>query len=392
VNDSLTLHLVHPGNPFSADPDGIVSVQRNFVLAAPEHMVFRYWGVGRPGVPEPPANPFGFRAVLSSVQQRPPIPLSLRFAARALGVRRRIRDGVLRFDRVETALPFLASPLPKVLFLHVWDLTDVTGVHSDSRWQHFRRLYSPVLDAVVGRMNRVYVLRPEVGRHLADRVPKAADRIRPFQVPVDLARFVRSDTAHRRDARADLSRRFSISRRARIVAFAGRLEAVKHPEVVTEVARTMATDPRPVHFVIAGSGSLRQQMERTAGERAPGRVHFMGPVSQDRLAMLLDAADACLLPSGFEAVPNVVLESLACGTPVVASPSGVVADLLIRKEVGRLAVTPEGFADALRETFAWNGRRAKACRRIALAFAPEGLNRDLYEDVRVVAGETPASR
>jgi predicted NUDIX family NTP pyrophosphohydrolase len=35
VSDRLTVHLVHPGNPFSADPDGIVSVQRNFIDAAP---------------------------------------------------------------------------------------------------------------------------------------------------------------------------------------------------------------------------------------------------------------------------------------------------------------------------------------------------------------------
>jgi glycosyltransferase involved in cell wall biosynthesis len=397
VSGRLTVHLVHPGNPRSTDPDGIVSVQRNFIRAAPEDLEFVYWGVGRPGAGETEetegtdgTDGIHFEPVVSSIKQRPRIPLSLKFAVGSLRTRERIRRGILRFDRVESALPFLGSPLAKVLFLHVWDLDDVVGLHSDSRWRRLGRLYGRVLDAVVPRMDRVYVLRQEVGRRLAGRLPEVAQRVRPFGVPVDVSRFSPLDAAARRAARAELSRQLAIPRDARIVAFAGRLEAVKQPEAVAAVSQVMTDDPRPVHFVIAGTGSLRRDMERTAGTASPRRMHFMGPVSQERLASILSAADACFLPSGFEAIPNVVLESLACGTPVVASTSsGGVADLLAGQGVGKVALnSPEGFAAALREMFAWEGGRARACREAAMPFAPDAVNRDLYQDVRVMTGAT----
>jgi glycosyltransferase involved in cell wall biosynthesis len=387
VSDRPRVHLVHPGNPFSTDPDGIVSVQRNFVHAAPEDFEFLYWGVRRAGVKErQEAERIRFRPVVSSIMQRPRVPLSLKFAAGSLRARRHIDAGVLRFDRVESALPLLGSPLAKVLFLHIWDLADINGRHSDSRWRRLGWLYGRVLDAVVARMDRVYVLRPEVGHLLARRVRGLDGKVRPFGVPVDVSRFALSHGRHRREAGAELCRQLDIPDGSRIVAFAGRLEAVKRPLVIAEIAKAMAADPRPVHFVIAGTGSLRRELERSSGAVAPGRVHFLGPVSQDRLASVFGAADASLLPSGFEALPNVVLESLACGTPVVASSSaGGVAYLMNGRGIGQLAPnTPGAFADGLRAVFAWEGARADACRQAVLALAPEAVNKDLYQDLRTL--------
>lgn len=384
-----TVHFVHPGNPSSHDPDGIVSVQRNFAAAAPDDFAFRYWGVGRPGLGGPvQAGRIRFRSVVSSLTQRPRVPLSLRFAAGSLRGRGRPEAGILRFDRMESALPFLSSPLPKVLFLHIWDLADIVGPHSDSRWRRFGSFYDRVLDTVVRRMDRVYVLRPDVGDHLARRVPGSEVTLRPFEVPVDVSMFRLTTGSAREEARADLCRRHAIPEHARIVVFAGRLESVKRPLVIPEIAQAMAGDSRPVHFVIAGTGSLQTGMERAVEAACPGRVHFLGPLPQNRLARVFGAADACLLPSGFEGLPNVVLESLACGTPVVASSSaGGVADLLAGRTIGAMASgDPGSFADALRAVFAWEGSRAGACRDAALAFAPETLNASIYEDLRSLIG------
>ena len=149
VGGRTAIHLVHPGNPFSTDPDGIVSVQRNFIDAAPQDFDFGYWGVRRPDAEEPrEAGRIRFRSVVSSIAQRPRIPLSLKFAAASLRAGRHLGSGVLRFDRVESALPLLRSPLPKVLFLHTWDLSDIHGVHSDSRWRRLEWAYGRVLKAV----------------------------------------------------------------------------------------------------------------------------------------------------------------------------------------------------------------------------------------------------
>ena len=58
------------------------------------------------------------------------------------------------------------------------------------------------------------------------------------------------------------------------------------------------------------------------------RVTFCGRVEQDRLSLYYSAADMLVLPSSREGSPNVVLESLACGTPVVACAVGGVVEAL----------------------------------------------------------------
>jgi glycosyltransferase involved in cell wall biosynthesis len=74
-------------------------------------------------------------------------------------------------------------------------------------------------------------------------------------------------------------------------------------------------------------------------------VVFEGAVAHDRLGDWYRSADLTVLPSLSEGVPNVLLESLACGTPFVASRVGGVATLARDPR----ALVPPGDADALAE-------------------------------------------
>ena len=74
------------------------------------------------------------------------------------------------------------------------------------------------------------------------------------------------------------------------------------------------------HLLLAGDGeeeaNLRQQVLRL---ELVDRVTFLGPVSQQDLAEIYNAADVLVLASSREGWANVLLESMACGTPVVAT-------------------------------------------------------------------------
>lgn len=90
-------------------------------------------------------------------------------------------------------------------------------------------------------------------------------------------------------------------------------------------------------LVIIGSGPMRESLESLALRcGVGGRVQFVGEISQAELVKYYNAADVLVLASRSEGMPNVVLESLSCGTPVVATDVGGARDLVRSGQAGRL--------------------------------------------------------
>ncbi|HQT68297.1 MAG: glycosyl transferase family 1 [Rhodospirillales bacterium 20-60-12] len=86
------------------------------------------------------------------------------------------------------------------------------------------------------------------------------------------------------------------------------------------VIRAMADLPG-LHLTIVGEGPERERLGHLAASLGlAGRVHFAGAVRQSALSFYYAAAEALVLASSREGWANVLLESMACGTPVVASP------------------------------------------------------------------------
>jgi glycosyltransferase involved in cell wall biosynthesis len=371
--------MVHAGNPFSPDPDGIVSVQRNFVRAAPAGFAWTYLGVGRPGVDSvDPAGRIRFEPLISSKAQRPLIPLALRFGARLATIpAARLRGSVLRFDRFEPLVALRGRRGPKVLFLHLWSVWDTTGGASDSRWVRLGGLYARSLRTAVGAADLVYVLHDRTAEEVAALLPAAASKLRRFGVPVDTELFRPAAGAWRPPELEALG----IGRHGRVVAFAGRLEVVKRPLFLPVIARALAERGRDAHVVVAGTGSLEAELASEAARLARGRVHLLGSMPQDRLAAVLRAADAFVLPSGFEALPNVVLEALASGIPVVASSSARGAGTLLSEGTGIVAGDePETLAAGLDEVLGWDRERtARQCRSVAERFGAAAMNAPIYD-------------
>jgi glycosyltransferase involved in cell wall biosynthesis len=101
-------------------------------------------------------------------------------------------------------------------------------------------------------------------------------------------------------------------------------------------------------LVIAGDGPLRS--ERRARERGLlSRVTFAGAIPNEQLAIWYSAADVLVLASRREGWANVLLESMACGTPVVASSVWGNPEVVADPAAGTLMSerTPQGLVDAL---------------------------------------------
>jgi teichuronic acid biosynthesis glycosyltransferase TuaC len=83
-----------------------------------------------------------------------------------------------------------------------------------------------------------------------------------------------------------------------------------------------------VRLLLVGEGPLRANLHALARTVAPGRVRFEDNMAQAQLRFVYSAADVLALPSLREGWPNVVLEAIACGTPVVAADVGGVREML----------------------------------------------------------------
>lgn len=102
------------------------------------------------------------------------------------------------------------------------------------------------------------------------------------------------------------------------------------------IARLHQQEPGRVKGLIAGDGPLRAELEQQAQEAGllPAQLIFLGRV--DGMQEVYARASIFVLTSAWEGTPNVVMEAMACGLPVVATAVGGVPDLLQPEETGLL--------------------------------------------------------
>jgi glycosyltransferase involved in cell wall biosynthesis len=171
----------------------------------------------------------------------------------------------------------------------------------------------------------------------------APDRIETVPYGVDVERF-RPDPLVRTTRRAELA----IGDRVPLVLAAGRLVRKKGFEYLIDA---VALVPDAV-LAIAGDGSLDGELRQRAKQAGvEARVRFLGDVSQQDVGALLAAADVVCVPSvrddsgNVDGLPNVLLEALASGTPVVTTAAGGIQSVVTDDVTG--LIVPERDSAAL---------------------------------------------
>src|SRR5207248_1750555 len=124
---------------------------------------------------------------------------------------------------------------------------------------------------------------------------------------------------------------------------------VKGLDVLLEACAKLRHDGVDHRLYLIGDGRLRKSLETESAIRGlSGIVSFIGPVAHDRLPDWYRAADLTVLPSRSEGVPNVLRESLACGTPFVATRVGGIHEIAYAPDDQLVpADDPAALADAI---------------------------------------------
>ncbi|MBL8286381.1 MAG: glycosyltransferase family 4 protein [Rubrivivax sp.] len=163
---------------------------------------------------------------------------------------------------------------------------------------------------------------------------------------------------------------------APVLLTVGNLVPGKRQSIALEVLRDLSATHPQARLIVVGDGPQRPRLLAQAQQLGIGeRVDFAGAVPQARLPIYYSAADVMLLPSEREGWPNVVLESLACGTPVVAARVGGVPEILSRPFLGAIidSTASAEYARAVREVLA-RAEPADKLRAYALEMGWQGTS------------------
>jgi D-inositol-3-phosphate glycosyltransferase len=170
---------------------------------------------------------------------------------------------------------------------------------------------------VVDEADRLIVNTEDEAQQLISLHHAERDRIDVVHPGVDLATFTPGDE---HSARAALG----LAADERIVAFVGRIQPLKAPDVLLRAAAKLPDVRVLVVGGPSGSGlAAPDQLVRLADELGiSDRVTFLPPQAREQLAQVYRAADVVAVPSYSESFGLVAVEAQACGTPVVAAAVG----------------------------------------------------------------------
>ena len=160
----------------------------------------------------------------------------------------------------------------------------------------------------------------------------------------------------------------------KIILFVGRLEPLKGIDFLFKVVEALGADRRFKLFVVGGMSENDPEVLRlkALSEKMglSATVVFVNRVDRQELATYFSAADVCLVPSYYESFGLVALESMACGTPVIASRVGGLPSLIKHGKTGFLMPwrCPDSYADRLMMIFQ-NSQLSESMRNASIRYA-----------------------
>lgn len=240
-------------------------------------------------------------------------------------------------------------------------LAGVPVIVSSIRNARFGRRWAEILMRWTDWMANVTTTNSALaGKSLSSRGIVAPGRLRVMPNAID-TRWPKEGTRARSEARAELGAAEGES----VWLSVGRLEPQKGHDDALKAVEALKGAGERISLFIVGEGSLEESLESLRNELGlEDEVKFLG--YRNDVEDLMAAADGLLLSSRWEGLPNVVLEALVAGLPVVATDVGGVREL-IEDGVSGLIVPPgdtRAMAEAIRRVIHMNEMQLDALKRV----------------------------
>lgn len=185
-----------------------------------------------------------------------------------------------------------------------------------------------------------------------------------------------ADSEDEKDVRIQLT----VPESAPLVGMVANFSPDKDHELFIAMAEAVRQRRPDAHFVLIGDGPRRAAIQRLVVDRGiADAFRFVG--SEDEIGRYYRAMDVVVLCSRTEGLPNVLLEAMVRGRPVVAASVGGIPEIVSDRVTGRLIAsrTPDDFAEAVLEILEHPGEAEQMGQRAAIytrdRFSPEVMTR-----------------
>jgi D-inositol-3-phosphate glycosyltransferase len=175
----------------------------------------------------------------------------------------------------------------------------------------------------------------------------------------------------------------------KIILFVGRIDPLKGIENLIKALPHLRNIPKIRLTIVGGDERSRrevQQLQKLARDlEVLDSVTFLGLIKHERLPYFYNASDACVVPSYYESSGLVALESLACGTPVVATDVGNHRNLIRQGETGYLIEdnAPRLLADKINLLVSDSGTDTRSAQLIRASVSQFGWSKIAERIIRV---------
>ena len=250
----------------------------------------------------------------------PTIPLNLKLLTALFFTKRSLipAPATLQIHRVELALPFVLTrrAFPIVLIIHgASQFMELCTQHPLYRRMWFRQCFYWVERFVLSRVARIILVAWEGYEYYLSRYPALKNSFVHIAIGVDTELFKPMNSVEAR-------KRWGFSHADQILLYIGRLVPEKGLDLLIQAFSLLKVERPRSRLLIVGDGDYREKIRDEVRRRNLCGVTFLGPISHAMLPELINCSNALVLPSLFEGFPTVILESLACGTPVVSTAVG----------------------------------------------------------------------
>jgi D-inositol-3-phosphate glycosyltransferase len=272
---------------------------------------------------------------------------------------------------------------PHVVTFHTLGL-----IKMQSRAGEVEQAERPVVEAeVMASANRIIAFSP----HERDAMERlyGADPGKVTLVPcgVDLSVFRPLDQKTVRD-------RLGLNGE-KILLYVGRIEPLKGLDLLVESAAQMDTKDKVRMLVVGadanGDGEMDKVKQLAKDRDLEDQIDFVGQVDHTELPLYYNAADVCVVPSYYESFGLVALESMACGTPVVATRVGGLSTIIHHGSTGYLKSwrCPEAFANSVEMIISSDGLQqsmGEAARKRAEGMGWDNVAAMMWDEYAVLTG------